>query len=122
MFWFYRLVLKLSGVLYPPSLSSLLSVLSLGVGVATLMVAMALVDSYEKSFKESIHSVFSHAVISPDYNAKPDLEKVKSDIEQVYKKDFAMSEAYRKEGLLAHKGKVSGVFLEGVTPTAFQKL
>lgn len=112
--WFWKLVFKLSGLFKPLSLSSFLSVLSLTVGVATLLVAMALVDGYEKSFKDSIHSVFSHALIFPDRDPVSSLEQIQRDIEEVYKKPFFISESFKKEGLLAHNGKVSGVLLEGV--------
>lgn len=112
--WFYKLVFKLSGLFKPLNLSSFLSVLSLTVGVATLLVSMALVDSYEKSFKESIHSVFSHALIFPSMESSRSLEKIKEDIKTVYENPVFVSESFKKEGLLAHKGKVSGVLLEGV--------
>jgi len=112
--WFLELVVKLSGVIKPLTLSSFLSVLSLTVGVTTLLVAMALVDSYEKSFKESIYSVFSHVVVTPSYGSEPNLGKVKSDFSQSYNGSFNISESFKKEGLLAHKGKVTGVILEGV--------
>jgi len=113
-FWFFDLVIKLSGVIRPVTLSSLLSILSLTVGVATLLVAMALVDSYERTFKESIYSVFSHVVVSPGYGSEPNLGKVQSDLSQSYEGDFKISESFKKEGLLAHKGQVTGVILEGV--------
>lgn len=113
-FWFLDLLIKLSGVFRPLTLSSFLSILSLTVGVTTLLVAMALVDSYERTFKESIYSVFSHAVVSPGYGSEPNLGKVKNDLSQSYKEPFQISEAFKKEGLLAHKGKVTGVILEGV--------
>jgi lipoprotein-releasing system permease protein len=112
--WFLNLVVKLSGVFRPLTLSSLLSILSLTVGVTTLLVAMSLVDSYEKSFKNSIYSVFSHVVVSPSYGSEPNLGKVQSDLSQAYEGPFQISESFKKEGLLAHKGKVSGVILEGV--------
>lgn len=120
--WFFDLVIKLSGVFRPLTLSSFLSILSLTVGVTTLLVAMALVDSYETTFKESIYSVFSHAVVSPGYGAEPKLGKVKSDLSQSYNEPFQISESFKKEGLLAHKGRVTGVILEGVNTQTISKV
>lgn len=112
--WFIKLVVKLSGLFRPLTLSSFLSILSLTVGVATLLVSMALVDSYEQSFKSSIHSVFSHAVVYPGSSASLLVKDVEKDISFIYKDKFFVSESHKKEGLLAHMGKVSGVILEGV--------
>ncbi len=112
--WFINIVIRLSGLIRPLTLSSFLSVLSLTVGVATLLVSMALVDSYEKSFKKSIQSVFSHAIITPKHDSKLTISDIKNDILKVYKKNVFISESHKKEGLLAYNGKVSGVVLEGV--------
>lgn len=121
--WFYKLVFRLSGLFKPLNLSSFLSVLSITVGVATLLVSMALVDSYEKSFKESIHSVFSHALIFPSMETSRSMKKIKEDIKAVYDQSFfVVSESFKKEGLLAHKGKVSGVLLEGVDQESIGKV
>lgn len=112
--WFLDLVVKLSGVYKPLTISSFLSVVSLSVGVATLLVAMALVDSYEAAFEESIKSVFSDGVFYVDSHAGFSLSSLKSDIKSVYKNDFKISPSSKKEALLAHQGKVSGVILDGV--------
>lgn len=119
-FWFMSIVVKLSGLLRPVTLSSFLSVLSLTVGVATLLVSMALVDSYEKSFKKSIYSVFSHAVVYPNYDSEMTIHKIKKDLSSVYGRDLNLSESHKKEGLLAYNGKVSGVVLEGVNQNTVQ--
>lgn len=113
--WLFYLSFKLSGLIRPITLSSSLSVLSLTIGVATLLVSMALVDSYENNFKDSIRSVFSHAVL---YNIQGDknfnIKKVTTDLKKVYPEEILFSPSSKKEALLAHKGKVLGVILDGV--------
>lgn len=119
-FWFISIVIKLSGLIRPLTLSSFLSILSLTVGVATLLVSMALVDSYEKSFKESIHSVFSHVVVYPNRDSTMTIDEINEDMSLVYEKEFKISESHKKEGLLAYGGKVSGVVLEGVNQNTIE--
>ncbi len=113
-FWFISIVIKLSGLIRPLTLSSFLSVLSLSIGVATLLISMALVDSYEKSFKESIQSIFSHIIITLNHDSKMTVSEIKKELLKEYKESAFFSEFHEKEGLLAHNGKVSGVVLEGV--------
>ncbi len=121
-FWFISIVIKLSGLIRPLTLSSFLSILSLTVGVATLLVSMALVDSYEKSFKESIYSVFSHVVVYPNSDSGLTPSEIKRDLKMVYDEDFEISESHKKEGLLAYGGRVSGVVLEGVNKESISKV
>lgn len=118
--WFLSLVVKLSGLFKPLSLSSVLSVLSLTVGVSTLLVSTALVDSYEVSFKGSIQSIFSHVEVYPSYNEDLKVEDIGADIASVYDEDFQITESHKKEGLLAYGGKVAGVVLEGVNPESVE--
>ncbi len=119
-FWFLSVVVKLSGLIRPITLSSFLSVLSLSVGVSTLLVSMALVDSYEKSFKDSIQSIFSHAVLYPNYDSKVKVKEIEEDLLEAYQKNLMVSESHKKEGLLAYGGKVSGVVLEGVNQNTIE--
>lgn len=108
-----QLALKFSGIVKPFSLSSWLSILGLVIGVATLVLSLALVESYEKAFKEGIFSVYSHVNIRID-NENDTTKAVNERIKEVYKKDYSLSVLSKKEALLAHKGSVSGVSVVGV--------
>ena len=109
------LSLKLSGIKKPYSLSSYLSILSLTLGVCTLILSLALVDSYEKAFKEGIFSAYSHAnLMLLNAEEQLPLSEVKNDIQKIYNQKFNVSPVSRKEALLANKGKVSGVAVIGV--------
>ncbi len=108
-----NLSLKFSGVIKPVSLSSWLSVLGLVLGVSTLVLSLALVDSYEKAFKKGIFSVYSHLRLRVDDQSE-ELESIKSRVSKVYNKEFHVSPISIKESLLAHKGSVAGVSLIGI--------
>lgn len=113
--WLLNLSLKLNG-LFKLSISNVLSVLGLSVGVGTLLVALSLVGAYENSYSESVFSVYSHAIITP-LNSGMKVSKIKDDIKSSLGHErFFTSSFARQEGLLASKGKVSGINIEGVEP------
>ncbi len=114
-FWLIELCLKLNGI-FKFSISNTLSILGLSVGVGTLLVALSLVEAYEDSYSDSVFSVYSHAIITP-LGSKMSVKEVRKDVKSVLgSEDFSISPFSRQEGLLATKGKVSGVNIEGVDP------
>ena len=116
-----QLALKFSGVLRPFSLSSWLSILGLILGVATLVLSLALVESYEKAFKEGVFSIYSHLNLRVGDESEK-LSSVKQRVKAIYKKSFNISEISRKEALLAHQGSVSGVSVVGVNPQSINSV
>ena len=123
IYFLSQLSLKLSGIKKPYSLSSYLSILSLTLGVCTLILSLALVDSYEKAYKEGIFSAYSHAnlmLLTPEEEIS--LDEVKNDIQKIYNHNFSVSPISRKEALLANKGKVSGVAIIGVDSKSINKV
>ena len=112
----FQLALKFSGVFRPFSLSSWLSILGLTLGVATLVLSLALVESYEKAFKEGIFSVYSHVNLRVQDKSE-NLQSIEDRITEIYKKNFNLSGISRKEALMAHKGSVSGVSVIGIETT-----
>jgi lipoprotein-releasing system permease protein len=116
-----QLALRFSGILRPFSLSSWLSVLGLVFGVATLVLSLALVESYEKAFKEGIFSIYSHVNLRLADESEG-LDSVREKAFKVYKKEIHLSAISRKEALLAHKGSVSGVSVVGVDPNTIDQV
>lgn len=94
------------------SISAILSLVGMIIGVGSLVVAMAVVSGYETTLKKSVIDVTGHLVVSrssgPEAPAqfRELLEKVKD--YQAYT-PFVFIEA-----VLAHEGKLSGVAIEGV--------
>lgn len=94
------------------SISAVLSLVGMVLGVGSLVVAMAVVSGYETTLKKSVIDMTGHLVVSrsagPEQPAqfRELLEKVKG------------LEAYTPfvfiEAVLAHEGKLSGVAIEGV--------
>ena len=94
------------------NLSTVLSVVGMIIGVGSLVVAMAVVSGYETTLKKSVIDVTGHLVVARSSGPEAP-QQFKEMLAAV--KDF---EAYTPyvflEAVLAHKGKLSGVAIEGV--------
>ncbi len=79
IFWYAFRTLKTSKGLF--NLSTLLSLISLSLGIATLITVMALVSGYEKALKSSVFDVVGHILISkspiPIYNSDEEVLELK---------------------------------------------
>lgn len=94
------------------NLSSLLAVVGLAIGVGSLVVAMAVVSGYQTTLKRSVIDMMGHMVVTrrsssespPQFN-----ELLKQVVGQKAFTPFVFVEA-----VLAHKGQLSGVAVEGM--------
>ena len=98
------------------SLHFLLSVFGMALGVACLVIAMAIVSGYESTLKNALIDSFGHLVISKQGEALKNHEAVES---QIYELDSRVQQTTPfliVEAIAAKKGKIQGVLLEGVDP------
>lgn len=95
-------------------LTTVLSVTGLTLGVASLIVAMAVFSGYEKTLRQSVQTLFGHLVV---FSRGADSE---ASIMRKLKEAGAVIEAHTPflavESVLAHKGVMNGVVLEGIDP------
>lgn len=105
----WRYVMSGRGLL---SLSSLLAVIGVLLGVGSLMVAMAVVTGYEETLKRTVIDVTSHLVVSrtTGQDSRDDFHEVLKTIDGAE----AFTPFVFLEAVLAHQGQLSGVALEGV--------
>ena len=113
IFWYaLRAMLTPKGLF---NLSTLLSVLSLSIGVATLVTVMSLVRGYERALESSVFDVIGHIQLStppfPIYDPLREIEKLKEDLSI---KDFKASAYVSKEALIVKNGLLQGIHLEGL--------
>lgn len=95
-------------------LTTILSVGGLTLGVATLIVSMAVFSGYETTLKKSVQDLFGHLVVfSRGVDSQESIEK------RLDKDRFGVQASTPflvVESVLAHKGVMNGVVLEGVDP------
>lgn len=118
IYWYATRTLTTSRGLF--NLSTLLSLVSLGIGIATLITVMALVSGYEKALKASVFDVVGHILITksplPVYDVEEEVANLKQNLSI---KDFKYSPYLQKEALVVNKGKIQGVIVEGLDVGTF---
>ncbi|USN48901.1 MAG: ABC transporter permease [Pseudobdellovibrionaceae bacterium] len=83
-------------------------------GVASLVVAMAVVSGYETTLKKSIVDVVGHVIVSKRGAAIGDVISFTEKIKTVVGSHLKMTPFVVVEAVLARKGQLSGVIVEGV--------
>lgn len=106
------------------NLSTLFSVLSLALGVATLMTAMALINGYEKALKSSVFDAFGHMVLTnsavPIYGADAEIERINNVIQ--IPEGTQYSAFVHKEVLAVNQGKLIGALIEGLDLQTYKQV
>ncbi len=101
-----------------------LAVLGIALGVAALMISMAVVSGYETTLKTTLINMEGHLMIvrrggfDDPNDERATLEKIKS-VLPTFK---AATPFLMVEGLMVHKRKLSGIMLEGVDPRSMSKV
>ena len=94
------------------SVSTILSLVGMIIGVGSLVVAMAVVSGYATTLKQSVIDVTSHLVVSrPSGQESPEEFK---DLLSGVGEFVAYTPYVFLEAVLAHEGHISGVGVEGV--------
>ncbi len=102
----------------------ILAVTGIALGVAALMISMAVVSGYETTLRDTLVDMEGHLMIVRRGGfARPSQER------QVLKKIKSYLPAYKAstpflmvEGLIVHNKKLSGILLEGVDPKTSAKV
>jgi lipoprotein-releasing system permease protein len=109
------------------SLTFVLSVFGVALGVAALVISMAVVSGYENTLRESVVNLQGHVMVMQHGGIEEGLEEAENRIREVVPETQKISRFVIIEGLIAHKKKLNGILLEGLDPktvfdvTALQK-
>ncbi|MCB0394171.1 MAG: ABC transporter permease [Bdellovibrionales bacterium] len=102
--------------------TSLLAFFGVVIGVASLVLTMGVISGVESLLKKSIIDVSGHFLmlersgpIAPLSEMKPKLEKILPDMESVIP-------YIHQEGMVAHKGKIRGISIQGVDAKEYAKV
>ena len=109
-FWIALKLLRSPGVkLFTPA--GWLAMIGLTLGVACLVVSMAVMSGYETTLRNNVADVTGHVQIIRMISAMDEdiEEKIKSETQVKSYSKFLFTEA-----VLAHKGHISGVYLQGI--------
>ena len=98
------------------SLHFILSVMGMALGVACLVIAMAIVSGYESTLKNALIDSFGHLVISKQGEAIKNHKELETQIFDMDERVMQTTPFLIVEAIAASKGKIQGVLLEGVDP------
>tara|TARA_B100000749_G_scaffold280896_1_gene280684 strand:- start:56072 stop:57295 length:1224 start_codon:yes stop_codon:yes gene_type:complete len=104
------------------SLTSSLGVIGLSIGVASLFVSMAVVSGYETTLKQNIIDVSGHLLVIKRRAESQDMELIREELGGQIKEPFELSPYIWLEGLIAHGGALTGIFLEGAVHEELNKV
>src|SRR3989338_5525202 len=96
------------------SIISLISIAGVAVGVASLIIVIAVMSGFDNDLKEKIIGTNSHIVIESDYGIEPSQEL----ITKVLNTRHVISASYFLNGqvLVRSQENVTGVILKGIEP------
>jgi lipoprotein-releasing system permease protein len=94
------------------SLSTTLAILGMAIGVASLVVSMAVFTGYNSTLEKTVQDAVGHVLVLKRGNS--DQEAMLKEIQPYVKGLVASTPFVYSEGILAHQGKISGVLIEGV--------
>lgn len=104
------------------NLSTLFSILSLGLGVATLVTAMSLINGYEMALKNSVFDVFGHLIVTksplPIYDVETEIKTIQENSHLPVGTRY--SPFIHKEVLAVNKGHLVGALIEGLDINTFK--
>lgn len=102
------------------NLSTILSVVGMAIGVASLVVSMAVFSGYISTLEKTVQDAVGHVIVLRRGAVDPQemLNEIRSHVSTlVAETPFAYAEA-----ILADKGKISGVLIEGVDDLNIHKV
>jgi len=94
------------------NLSTFLSLLGMAIGVSSLVVSMAVFSGYVSTMEKTLQDAFGHILVIKRGNG--DQAAMLNDMMTVADDLQAQTPFVYAEAILAHKGKISGVLIEGI--------
>lgn len=102
--------------------SGWMTLLGVALGVACLVVAMAVVSGFESTLQKSISDVSGHLQIYRSFSTTQAAEDFTVDLKKKSPEIVSASPFVFVEAILAHQGKTTGVILQGVRPEAVSQV
>lgn len=104
------------------TLSGWIAVAGLVLGVACLVVSMAVMSGFESTLQKSVSDVAGHVQVLRPNSISEDSEKTIEKIKEIEPTLQAATRFVLVEGVLAHQGELSGIVLQGMDPDQVTKV
>ena len=119
-------------------LTSLLAIVGVSVGVAALVVSMAIISGFQTTLKKSVIDVFGDMIVAASIDNSKQMAQAKQEIQKVIDRlnnnqypGLDVSGSVRLlsttpyttvEGIVVHRKKVSGIVLQGLHPATYEEV
>ncbi len=104
------------------SAPTLISLLGMALGVASLTVAMGVVSGFEKTLKTAIIDVFGDVMLVKKGDKPQVVESITSLVKQSSPEVLTYTPFVQLEGIMAGSGHVSGIVIQGFDPKTVDKV
>ncbi len=94
------------------NLTTTLCIVGMAIGVASLLVSMAVFSGYVSTLEQTVQDAVGHILVLKRGSA--DQEEMLRDIRPLIKNMIAQTPFVYAEAMLAQKGKISGILIEGI--------
>ncbi len=96
------------------SLVSVMSLVGMTLGVACLVVAMAVTSGFENTLKQAVIDVFGHVLVVRQTDHPQTLEEVAAKMKKIAPSIVAYTPFYQFDGVLAYDKRITGVVVQGL--------
>src|ERR1700683_999197 len=103
------------------NLVSVLAIIGMSLGVAALVVVMSVVSGFESTLKNAVIDVTGHILVLKRGEALESMKTLEPKLKKIVPQAVAMTPFVHVEGIVAHKGKISSVVVEGFPPKDVEK-
>jgi lipoprotein-releasing system permease protein len=104
------------------SLVSVMSLVGMTLGVACLVVAMAITSGFENTLRQAVVDVFGHVLVVRQTDHPQSLEAVVAKMKTLAPSIVAVTPFFQFDGVLAHDKRISGVVVQGLELNSVEKV
>jgi len=103
------------------NLASVLAILGMTLGVAALVVVMAVISGFESTLKNAVIDVTGHILLLKRGEPLDPLETLEPRLRKLVPQIQSIAPFVHVEGIIAHRGRIASVVVEGFNPTGIEK-
>lgn len=104
------------------NLPSMMSLIGMALGVASLMASMAVVNGFESTLKEAITDVYGHVLVVRRGQRPQNVESILSAIKEVAPEAQTFTPFLDLEAVMVGQGILAGALVQGVDPDSVESV
>ncbi|MGE3974977.1 MAG: ABC transporter permease [Bdellovibrionales bacterium] len=119
-FWLIRRHLRHGGKFV--NLTTFFAFIGMVLGVACLVISMAVISGFETTLKSAVIGVSGHVMLMKAGGSLDPLEELLPQVRKIVPTMEAYTPFVQSEAMIAHQGRTGGVVVQGVDPTTVKNV